>query len=423
MIAQTPDLLLPRELAVECVDTECEFLELEGKWNQLLMENERPVPFLTWEWISTWWKHFASGSRLFILVAKTKDGEVAGIAPLRITTRNAFGVVPVRFVEFLGYQGSVVCADHLDFLTSRRNREGVYVALLDALLSRRGEWDCLKFGDLAQDSLLPGLLPGLASDNALTFQPGPAERCPYLTLPAEWELLLNSMKAKRRSFIKTRRQRMEKEHLVHFDCNSAPDHVEEQLCILERLHKLARQRKGGEGNFAVSKYRDFHHELAQRMAVAGQLYLARLDCNGSPTASVYGFFLKGRLFYYQTGFDPAWASQGAGSVLLGRVIEDVITRLHAKEFDFLRGDESYKYSWTKDERIMQTQLFWSRSVNARLAAAEFVGRRAFSGIRSRLGEWTATAKNSIRRAGPVHAPSVTNAATPGETHKGNHVSD
>jgi CelD/BcsL family acetyltransferase involved in cellulose biosynthesis len=393
MTSGTSDLILTRELTVECVDTYSEFLGLERSWNGLLMQSDRPVPFLTWEWISTWWKHFSGGSRLFVLVAKTKDEEVVGIAPLRITTRNAFGVVPVRFVEFLGYRGSVVCADHLDFLTCRIDRRTVYMALLDALLSRRSEWDCLQFGDVAQDSLLPHLLSGLANDSALTFESGPQERCPYLELPGEWEILLSSLKAKRRSFIKTKRERLEKDYQVHFDHDSFPDHVLEQLGVLEKLHMLARQRKGGEGNFAIDEYRNFHHELALRMARAGHLYLARLDCNGVPTASVYGFFLGQRVFYYQTGFDPAWASQGVGSVLLGKVIEDAIERLHAREFDFLRGDESYKYHWTKNEHIIKTQHFWSRSANARLAEAEFVARRTLSRMRSKLQDWTATTKD------------------------------
>lgn len=374
--------LKAEKLTVDSVETEEQFWGLEEAWKRLLSKNPRPVPFLSWEWISTWWKHFGTGSRLFVLVAKSDVGDVVGIAPCHIVTRKAFGIFPVRSVELLGHRGSAVCSDHLDFLLGQNDAEMVCLALLEALISQREKWDRLEFGDLAQDSPIPGELTKIEKHHRLTFRKALQDRCPYLMLPSKWEELLKSMKAKRRSFIKTRRERLTAKGRVEFIRESSPECVPEQLEILGKLHKLARERKGQEGNFVLSAYRDFHRDVAMRMAEAGYLYMARLECDGTPTAFVYGFIISGRFFYYQTGFDPAWMKDGAGSILLAMVVEDAIERYHATEFDFLRGTEDYKYAWTSEERVLQTCFVWNSSPIAGLSSVEFSGRKKLSNLAS-----------------------------------------
>lgn len=119
------------------------------------------------------------------------------------------------------------------------------------------------------------------------------------------------------------------------------------------------------------------------MAQEGHLYLARLVCNDVPVAALYGYFLGGRIFGYQTGFDAGWADRGVGAVLQGFVFEDAINRLHASEYDFLRGNEPYKYTWAKRERVTRRICQWSASFSARIANMEFVARQKFASLRSR----------------------------------------
>lgn len=381
---------------VECVETEEKFSELKDDWKRLHLESDRPVPFLSWEWISTWWKHFGPGSRLFVLVARSEQGEIVGIAPCRIVTRRTFGILPVRSVELLGYRGSAVCSDHLDFLVSRNDAERVCLSLVNAIISQREKWDRLEFGDLVQNSFVPGALAGLENRYRLTVRRSLGDRCPYLALPAKWDDLLRSMKAKRRSFIKTKRERLLSKCRVEFVRDSSPQHVSEQLEILEKLHKLARERKGQQGNFVLPAYRDFHRDVALRVAVAGYLYMARLECDGLPTAIVYGFIMNKRLFYYQTGFDPDWMKDGVGSILLAMVVEDAIERFQATEFDFLRGTEDYKYAWTSDENVLQSCFVWNSSPIAGLSSVEYSGRKVLSSLMSSWQDSSGEANGKTR---------------------------
>jgi len=363
----------PLHFSVDLVDTEGGFNRLEPVWNSLLWASQRPVPFLTWEWIHTWWRHFRGTARLFVIAARDCNGNVVGLAPLRIVVRKGYGVVPVRSLELLGYHASVVGTDHLDFLTATENREAIVRRLLEEIFARHSEWDTLVLGGLAEESLLRHLFARTEPGGIVVECPG--DLCPYVNLSAGWEPLLRGMKKKRRSFVKCRRERLMQNHRVSFTVNSSVESVRQCLETLGRLHGLSRRRKAEEGNFSHTEYRDFHHDLAERMARAGYLYLAQLDCDDKPVAALYGFHVGRVLFDYQKGYDPEFAAEGVGAVLQGMVIQDAIERLHAAEFDFLGGAEDYKFFWTEHARRTFSIHYWKRDVLGVAAIGEWWLRR------------------------------------------------
>jgi CelD/BcsL family acetyltransferase involved in cellulose biosynthesis len=60
--------------------------------------------------------------------------------------------------------------------------------------------------------------------------------------------------------------------------------------------------------------------------------------------ALYSLIAKQRAYYYISGFDPALRALGLGTVLVGHAIAQA-EREGARSFDFLRGQESYKYHW------------------------------------------------------------------------------
>ncbi len=56
-----------------------------------------------------------------------------------------------------------------------------------------------------------------------------------------------------------------------------------------------------------------------------------------------------KYYYYQTGISLEGEKKSAGRVLLSLFIEQAFAE-GCREFDFLRGNEGFKYFWTKDQR-------------------------------------------------------------------------
>ena len=46
-------------MRVELIEDPDRFRSLRGEWHGLLEQSTSDCPFLTWEWLHTWWTHFA----------------------------------------------------------------------------------------------------------------------------------------------------------------------------------------------------------------------------------------------------------------------------------------------------------------------------------------------------------------------------
>jgi CelD/BcsL family acetyltransferase involved in cellulose biosynthesis len=78
------------------------------------------------------------------------------------------------------------------------------------------------------------------------------------------------------------------------------------------------------------------------MAEQGWLLLAFLEVNGEKAAAYLNFDYGNRLWVYNSAIDPRFNALSPGWVLLGHLLKWAIE--HKRQaFDFLRGDEDYKF--------------------------------------------------------------------------------
>ncbi|MGH9518935.1 MAG: GNAT family N-acetyltransferase [Terriglobales bacterium] len=354
-------------LRLEVVAGAEDFKQLAPEWRALQKETPRPNIFLSWDWCWTWWQHFGKRGQLRIVTARTAQGKLAGLAPLHVVRR---GPLRARCLEFLGYRGSNVCADHLDFLAAGAERESVVGALWEQVRRLPG-WDMAALASVAEDSPLRALWPQVR----MKAVAAPGESCYYLPLPATaadlWDYLRREHAGTYANQTRDRRQMQRKFDLQFVPVTEAAA-VPEAMTELARLHGLAHGRNGIPGSFALPEYRAFHDELATALAARGELYLARLLWKGETAAVIYSFIAGRTMYFYQSGFDPA--KSGAGKLLLGWVIEDAVTRLGMREFDFLRGDEPYKTQWTNQRRTTADLRAWRRTPRAWLHHAVSLNR-------------------------------------------------
>src|SRR4026208_642323 len=81
-----------------------------------------------------------------------------------------------------------------------------------------------------------------------------------------------------------------------------------------------------------------------RRAAGGWARLWFLEFEGEAVAAFLCLEYAGSVGLYNSGFDPARAVRAPGIVLLALVIRDAIDR-GFPIFDFLRGEEPYKYGF------------------------------------------------------------------------------
>ena len=95
---------------------------------------------------------------------------------------------------------------------------------------------------------------------------------------------------------------------------------------------------------------------------------------GRPIAISYGFVWRDTYYEYQGGWDISYANLRVGKVLSGETIR--LAQLQGlRALDYLRGTESYKYSWGATDVVDETWLL-PRGLSGWLLAQKFRVARA-----------------------------------------------
>ena len=83
----------------------------------------------------------------------------------------------------------------------------------------------------------------------------------------------------------------------------------------------------------------------------GCLQLAFLEVGGQKAAAYLNFDYLNRIWVYNSGLDRSYMQYSPGWVLLGHLIKWA-TDNGREEFDFMRGDEDYKYKFGAVDRFV-----------------------------------------------------------------------
>src|SRR4051812_46135346 len=102
------------------IRTESALEALRPSWNGLLRDSGSSTIFLTWEWISAWWRCYGQTGELRVLAAFNESGILRGIAPLRVKTARQCGQT-VPAVYFIGDCSND--SEYLDFIIARGEEE------------------------------------------------------------------------------------------------------------------------------------------------------------------------------------------------------------------------------------------------------------------------------------------------------------
>ena len=168
------------------------------------------------------------------------------------------------------------------------------------------------------------------------------ERCPILELPATWEAYLATLSGKHRHEMLRKLRRLEREVPEARAVGLASrGEVESRFDDFLTLH---RQSRVGKARFMDERMEAFFRRVATVLAGTGGVRLWLLDAPGGPLAAFLCLEWDGTVGLYNSGFHPDRAALSPGLVLLGHVIRDAIAR-GKRRFDFLRGEERYKYDF------------------------------------------------------------------------------
>lgn len=331
--------------AIRVITESKEFESLSEVWDSLLQKsNDDNAIYLTYEWVSTWWKHFGEGKKLNILLIENQ-GQVIGIVPL-MKTEYSIGLVKSHLLETIG---SVNC--NYIGLMPLENRDEAVVAFLDYLRRELGRSKLsLRLTLVPDDSKFLDMLRRHAPtfSKNLVMQETIKTLAPYIPLPATWDVYYRSLSQNRRWVLRKKLRFLEEEHSVEFqECTI--DTPEDRLSKFFDIHQRRWQSANVSGVFSNPKMKEFYRDIASQFLKKGWLHFSYLNVDGEMASAEYAFVYNGKFYGATTARDIRYSKYSIGHLHLMFLIKDAI-RKGLREFDLLKGDEPYKFHWTKSAR-------------------------------------------------------------------------
>ena len=359
-------------VSVELIEDTERLMGLREEWNELLADSSTDCLFLTWEWLSTWWRHLSGDRRLFVLTVRSQ-GRLVAIAPFVVRPPGISRILPFPALEFLG-TGSIG-SDYLDVIIRRGHEDWAVQALAESLagMNRAVELEQVKIGG----SVARGI-GKILEGRGWSVEEQETNLSRHINLSGQsWPSYIGSLGAAHRYNFHRRLKQLERGFAVRFQKSSSE---EERRPALGRLIALHTARWGGYSRaFHTPKHLRFHEEITRLACQRGWLRFYTLWLDGEAVAALYGFRYGSVFNFYQSGFDPLYARYSTGLVTMGLTIENAIQE-GVEEFDLLQGVEQYKEHWAREVRPLGRLEFYPPRVRGlvyrRAAELSRAARRA-----------------------------------------------
>ncbi|HEY2981725.1 MAG TPA: GNAT family N-acetyltransferase [Anaerolineales bacterium] len=319
-----------------------DFSSLESEaWNALLSESITNVPFLRHEYLRNWWQTRGGGeweSPELVLVSASDNGRLIGIAPLFVAEHDTSAALGTGGARALMLVGSIEISDYLDLIVREVDLPRFLAGLLDFVLSS---------GPSAGSGLdwwnLPDSTPTLATLRAEAGRRGwnyaqeIYRPTPTIVLNGGYEAYLAGLEKKQRHEMRRKVRRAEERgarwYLAGEGANLEAE-IEAFLTLMEDDQNKA--------NFLRPAMRAQMRLCMRAAHENGWLWLAFLEIDGRKAAAALNFDYQNRLWGYNSGVDSSFLELSPGWVLLTYTLQWAAEHGRA-EFDFMRGDEEYKY--------------------------------------------------------------------------------
>lgn len=317
------------------------FSQLADEWDSLVKASMTNTPFQLLAYQKAWWTHLQpEGSELIgVVVRRPDDDTLAGIAPFYLLD----GVLYLN--------GSKEETDYLDIIACLNEVGAVWTAVLDALNSSDfPEWETLDLWNLPADSVSRSVVADLAKQRDWKSEEEVAEVCPIIPLPDSFEAYLEQIDSKQRRELNRKLRRAKGLDVELVQIQDEAELEEAVNLFLELLQKSMYEKR----DWLTNGRRALFHDTARAALSGGYLQLLFTEVNGEKASTLFNFNYDGRVWVYNSGLDPdSFSKMSLGVVISALAIEKGIEQ-GCTTFDFLRGDEEYKYRFgAEDSQIFR----------------------------------------------------------------------
>jgi CelD/BcsL family acetyltransferase involved in cellulose biosynthesis len=327
--------------------------DLQHEWRALFDSDPTATPFASFEWLSAWYRHWADGGKPWVLAVRDGD-RIAGAAALLLRRRGG-----LRFLAGLG----TGVGNYWDVIAAPGDREQVLAAVAAALQQRSSEWDAFFMDKLPEESATEAALGRVG----LRFAHRTRVSSPRIELPDSFEDYLAGLSGKRRRSIRLSLRPIDNGELV-LRAVTDPDDLSGAVVRLLALKSEWWQKREREMNpeHASTRFRAFTSEVVVSMVPQGMAELWEVCYRDEVIAVTINLLDDASLYGWLFGFDFRHENLRLGNMLIAYAIRQSI-EADRSYFDFMVGDEEYKYGYAPIDRGVLSATVGSSRPRSRVA--------------------------------------------------------
>ncbi len=299
------------------------------------IEQKLPPPtfFQSQKWLELWSKHFSKNK---LILEVNESNNTVGLAAFEINKDN-------KIIEFLGVSailGNELVTDYGDIIYLQGKQNLVWENVLKHFHSFYPSY-ILNLNFVREDS------PSLDHYKNSGATINRVDTSPYLILPDSWEKYLESLDRKNRHELRRKIRRLEKYGVI-FESGAIDNNSIDELI---RLMKFSEDKN----KFLSANMQIFFKDIVKTFN-NNEISIDFLKFENKNIAATLSFKYKKILYLYNSGFDPNYSSLSPGLLSKAFLIKKAIEQGYS-EFDFLRGNERYKYDLGgRDRRLYNITL-------------------------------------------------------------------
>lgn len=346
------------------------FKQIKENWDAVYEADARSHFFLSWTWLLGWLP-IVHESWFILAVKPDSESSYVAFFPLKILVQFESG----SFKSSIGMVGNSM-ADYTGLICQPDYAESA-IAVLAAYIKQDLSWSSLDLKSiLATDSRISLFLRHFEDDNfklnrvriqSVDRQAPNNYIAPYISLPNTWDSYLQShLSSNTRQ--KVRRFLRKVEQTREFRITQVnSENLEFQIEILLGFWSARWGNQMRDYDVVINYYR----LILRHCFAAGCLYLPVLWQNDRPLGAIANFVdvqQKSMLFVI-AGRDLTVKKPPSGLILHAHAIRHAIAN-GFKIYDFLMGDEEYKYSFGVKERNIRHVVIQNNSYHQQLEDIE-----------------------------------------------------
>lgn len=299
--------------------------EVEKEWDDVFNSFSYNRIFQSPKVKKIWWKYFGKDNLYKILVITYSNNKL--ISPLKVQGKTC------------SFIGSTDLFDYQDLIYSNYQDIDLGLEKLVNFISNDLSVEELIFNSIPDNSPTIKKMSKYLEQNNWQVDLTEEDVSPRISLPSTFDEYLSSLSKKNRHEIRRKLRRLDKiKDVEEYEFSKYQD-IKDNL---DDFFKLLRMSSDEKKEFMNLSRENFFRDLSLELSLQNQTRLRFLDIENKRVATSLSFVTKGTKYLYNSGYDPEYRDLSVGVLNHIFAIKNSIFEKN-KVFDFMRGDEVYKY--------------------------------------------------------------------------------